>query len=146
MLRVVLDANIYISALLKPKGLQSKIVRKGFQGDFQIVISEKIFLEICRVLKYPKIAERLSVSNQEIKKFLERLIDVSQWTLDEVYVRACEDPNDDIYLACAKESRADFLVSGDQHLLKMKEFGATKVVMSRVFLELLHCHSNARRP
>ncbi|MBI2982044.1 MAG: hypothetical protein HYY44_07125 [Deltaproteobacteria bacterium] len=45
--------------------------------------------------------------------------------------------DDDIYLACAKESQADYLVSGDQHLLTMTEFEETGIVTSKKFLECL---------
>ena len=61
---VVLDANIYVSALLKPSGLQSQLLQKGLEGEFQIVISEKIFLELCRTekafagLNYEKIGDK----------------------------------------------------------------------------------------
>jgi uncharacterized protein len=135
MIRVVLDANIYISALLKPNGPQAHLVKRGFEGGFEIVLSEKIFLELCRVLQYRKIAERLPLSKDSLKKFLERLIDIAAWAGDEVTVVACEDPADDIYLSCAKESQADFLVSGDQHLLKLKCFEKTEIVTSRQFLD-----------
>lgn len=132
-MRVILDANIYVSALLKPQGLQAKILQRGLGGEFQIVLSEAIFKEVCRVLQYDKIATRLPLTNVDIKKFLERLIDAAAWTADEVKVSVCEDPNDDVYLACAKESQADFLVSGDQHLLMLKSFEKAVIVTSREF-------------
>jgi putative PIN family toxin of toxin-antitoxin system len=137
MIRVVLDANIYVSALLKPNGPQADLIKKGFKGDFEIVLSEDIFLELCRVLQYPRISERLPLSQDQLKIFLERLIDVAAWTSGEVTVVLCEDAADDIYLSCAKEAQADFLVSGDQHLLKIKKFERTAILMSREFLEYL---------
>lgn len=137
MKKVVFDANIYVSALLKPKGLQAGLLLRGLAGEFQIVISESIFREICRVVLYPKIADRLPISHGDLKRFLERIIDVAMFTLDEVKVAVCEDPKDDIYLACVKESQADFLVSGDAHLLKIKHFETAKILTSRAFLEEL---------
>lgn len=141
MIRVVLDANIYVSALLKPNGSQADLVRKGFSGDFEIVVSEKIFLELCRVLQYPKIAQRLPLSKDSLKKFLERLIDAAAWTADEVTVVFCEDSADDIYLSCVKEAQANVLVSGDQHLLKIKKFEETSIMTTRDFLEYLEARS-----
>ncbi len=128
---VVVDANIYVSALLKPQGAASQLIQKGLAGQFQIVLSESIFLEICRVLNYDKIKKRLPFGPQQIKEYLEQLVQIAAWTSDEVKVQACEDPDDDIYLACAQESQADFLVSGDHHLLKMKEFGETVIINLR---------------
>ena len=118
MIRVVLDANIYVSAFLKPSGLQAKILEMAFDEKYEIVLSREIFEEICSVLQRKKIVERLSISPDEVKKNLERLAAVASWTDSSVSVSVCEDPRDDIYLACVKESQADFLVSGDQHLLK----------------------------
>ena len=141
MIRVILDANIYISAILKPDGRQANLVKKGFDGDFEIVISESIFLEICRVLEYPRIAQKIPLKPPQVKKFLEHLSFTATWTADEVLVKACKDPDDDIYLACAQESQADFLVSGDHYLLEMKKFGETVILTSREFLEKLSDNS-----
>jgi hypothetical protein len=137
MKKVVLDANIYVSALLKPGGLQAGLLLRGLAGEFQIVISESIFREICRVVLYPKIAERLPISRKDLKKFLERIIDAAMFTMDEVKVEICEDPKDDIYLSCVKESQADFLVSGDAHLLNLKAFETAKILTSREFVETI---------
>ena len=89
MIRAILDANIYVSALLKPNGPQALLLRKGFEGEVQIVFSEKIFLEICGVLQYPKIAERIPFEKNGVKKILERLVEVSAWTADELKVTVC---------------------------------------------------------
>ena len=137
MNRVILDANIFISSLLRPDGRQANLVKKGFEGSFEMVLSESIFLEICRVLEYPRIAKKISLKPAQVKKFLEHLTFTASWTADEVRVKACTDPDDDMYLACAQESQADFLVSGDQHLLQMKKFGDTVILTSREFLEIL---------
>ena len=136
MIRVVLDANIYVSAFLKPSGLQAKILEMAFEGKYQIILSREIFEEICSVLQRKKIQARLSVSLEEVIKDLERLATIASWTGSSVSVSVCEDPNDDIYLACAKESQADFIVSGDQHLLKLKHFERAEIITSREFHNL----------
>lgn len=141
MLRVILDANVFISALLKPTGPQNRLVRRGLRQEFQIILSESIFQEVVRVLQREKIVKRLPYSQTQIKRFLERLVDAGAWTTDEVAVSVCEDPKDDIYLACAKESQADFLISGDTHLLKIKEFEKTKIVTTAEFLDLISSSS-----
>ncbi|MBI2981861.1 MAG: putative toxin-antitoxin system toxin component, PIN family [Deltaproteobacteria bacterium] len=144
MIRVILDANIYISAFLKPAGLQSRLLEMALDEKYQIVLSREIFDEICTVLQRRKISERLPMSLEEVKKNLKRLVVSALWTDSTISVKACEDPDDDIYLACAKESQADYLISGDQHLLKLKEYDATKIVTSKWFLD--YSHSSARRP
>lgn len=137
MLRIVLDANIYVSALLKPEGPQAKLLRLGLRRKYRILLSQSIFFELAEVFQYKKIIKKISLSKNEIKEFLEQLTHAGTWIKGDIHVTACEDPDDNIYLACAKEAQADFLVSGDQHLLKMKAFGETKIVTTRSFLEFL---------
>ena len=48
-----------------------------------------------------------------------------------------DDPKDDMVLECAVEGKADFIVSGDPHLLKLKEFRSIKIVTPKQFLDLL---------
>lgn len=136
-MKAVLDANIYISAFLKPSGLQSQILKKTFEGIFEIVLSESIFLEICRVLKYPRISKKNSYTEDEIKRLLQSLVEIAAWTSDSLKVKACIDPADDIYLSCSQESQADVLVSGDQHLLILKNFKKTKIITPREFWTML---------
>ena len=135
MTRVILDANIYISALLKPDGGQAGLVQRGFQGLFEIVISESIFLEICRVLEYPRIAGRIPLKKNQVKKFLENLTVTASWTADEVRVRACEDPDDDMYFRIAKTCGARIIVSGDRAVLKVKKYDDILVVTPEKFVE-----------
>lgn len=137
MIRVIFDANIYVSALLKPAGLQAQLLKQGLEGKFHLVLSELILEEICRVLNYEKIAKRLPFTKSQIKIFLERLVESTAWTADELKVSICEDPKDDIYLSCAKESQAGFLVSGDRDLLKLENFEDTRIVSSKIFLDYL---------
>ncbi len=137
MIRVVLDANIYLSAFLKPAGLQAKILETAFDGNYQIVLSKEIFEEVCSVLQRDKIIERLPISLEEVKKDLERLVVIAAWTDSTLSVNVCDDPDDDIYLSCAKEAQADFLVTGDQHLLKLKKFEKTEIVTSKDFTAYL---------
>ncbi len=49
-----------------------------------------------------------------------------------------QDPDDDKFLACAVDGQADYLVSGDPHLLRLQEYQDTKIVQPSVFLEILH--------
>jgi predicted nucleic acid-binding protein len=51
--------------------------------------------------------------------------------------KIADDPDDNVLLACAVEAEADFIVSGDRHLLKEKEFQGTKITGVKEFLEML---------
>lgn len=135
-LRVILDANVYISAFVKPSGKAAVLLKRGLTGAFQIFLSEAIFQEIVRVLRYPRIKKRLPLSRHQLKTILMRVVESASWVSGDVKVVQCEDPDDDKYLAAAQECQAHFLVSGDQHLLKLKSFGGTKIVTINQFQDL----------
>jgi uncharacterized protein len=133
MVTVVLDTNVLISALLghgKPRRLVSKLFARHV-----IVTSRQMLAELRDVLSREKF---LNVSTSQADEFLVLL--VSRTLL--VTVRqppkiVPEDPDDDIVLATAREAQAEYLVSGDKHLLKLQEFKGIRIVTVNEMLEIL---------
>ena len=100
--------------------------------------------EIREVLCRPRIRERHQWTSEKIDRFLESLGELATITQGERGSSASEeieaiadDPDDDMYLACAVEGGADYIVSGDQHLLKLGTFEGIKIVTPAQFLEIL---------
>jgi putative PIN family toxin of toxin-antitoxin system len=60
-MKIVIDANVYASSLMKPEGTIGKLFLTLFQDhdNYTIVTSPEIFLELERILKYPKIRNRI---------------------------------------------------------------------------------------
>jgi hypothetical protein len=138
MLRAVLDANLFISGLLTPKGSPAKILSQWKAGAFDLVISFPILREIGRVIFYPKIKKRLSWTNLEIAEFLYNLAQFSIMVSGQAKIDVIkDDPTDNKYLACALEGNADYIVTGDQHLLKVVEYKGTKIISPKEFLDIL---------
>lgn len=134
MLKAVLDANLFISGLLTPKGPSAKILSQWRVGAFDLVVSIPILHEIQRVIFYPKIKKRLSWTNSEIIEFLRGLSQFSIMVSGQTKVNVIkDDPTDNKYLACAFEGKADYIVTGDQHLLKVREYKGTKIITPREF-------------
>ncbi|MBI4613801.1 MAG: putative toxin-antitoxin system toxin component, PIN family [Planctomycetes bacterium] len=138
-LRVVLDANVYVSALIQPAGPPGRILRRWVvENPFELVASRSILEELRQTIGEPRVRKRIAASDEEIEAFLISMQVLSLWTpgrLRDRWVPA--DPDDDIYVAAAREANAAFIVSGDHHLLELGAVEGTKIVSPRRFLEIL---------
>jgi hypothetical protein len=133
LVTVVIDTNVLISALVghgKPRQLVLRLLQ-----DHTVVSSTDMLAELADVLMRDKFAE---IKNSHIKAFLTILARKS--VLVEVKHSSrvvSEDPDYDIVLATAHEGKARYVVSGDRHLLKIKEFKGIKMVTVKRMIELL---------
>ena len=138
MIRAVIDANVFISAVISPKGNPAKILGAWKADKFQLILSAAILQEIGRVLQYPKIARRHRWSREEIQTFVDDLAHLATMTPGKIHLRVIpEDPSDDAYIECAVEGEAEYLVSGDKHLLDLGTYGSVTILTSRAFLGIL---------
>ncbi|ABQ25343.1 putative toxin-antitoxin system toxin component, PIN family [Geotalea uraniireducens] len=138
MVRVVLDANQFVSALLKPGSNPDAIMRLVREEKVILLLSETICDEILRVLTYPKIRNRLNRSDDYLADFVKKLRAVAVITpgtlpLDPIKA----DADDTKYLVCAIEGKADFIVSGDRHLKDLKSFQGIRIVDPATFLAVI---------
>lgn len=122
-LRTVLDANVVISALIRPASPPGRILRIGIEGTaLRLITSHPLLLELESALEYPRLVRYLRMSRQEIKEFvilLEQVADpvnISDYTAPGI----CRDPDDEPYICTALAGRADCIVSGDKDLLDLK--------------------------
>jgi len=138
MIRVVLDANVFVSAVLSPGGIPAKILTAWRDERFHLVMSPAILDEIHRVLRYPKIRRRHRWREERLRLFLEELTHLAILTPGELTINVIkEDPSDNRYLECAVEGDAEYVVSGDQHLLQLATYQRIKILTPREFLEVL---------
>lgn len=129
--KIVLDTNVFISAL-GWKGASHKIFNKCVSGNLNLFLSTGIFDEIKRVLKYPK----FKFSKSEINEFLDLILEVGSLVETEIEINIIEaDPSDNKFLECAITADADYLVSRDPHVLKIKEFRGIKIMSPENFME-----------
>lgn len=138
MIRVVIDANIYVSALLKPDSNPSRIIEMVREGALTLLISKPIVEELRRVLCYPKVQRIHGRSAKGVGEFLRRLQKIAVMTPASLSITAVPgDPTDDKYLVCAVEGRADYIVSGDRHLQELTSFEGIPIVDPAGFLMLV---------
>ena len=137
-MRVVLDANVLVSAILSPRGAPAQILTAWRAAHFDLVISHAILAELARVFRYPKIAKRHRWSEEQLQAFLENLPHVAILTPGTLTLAVItEDPPDNRYLECAVEGEAAYLVSGDQLLLRLGAYQGIPILTPRAFLEVL---------
>ena len=128
-MRVVLDANVYVSALISGRGSPARILAQWKDNRFDVVISPQILDELERVVRYPKIRERYAMSEQEIQGFLRDLRNQAITVVPSESVHVIEaDAEDNRYLECAVAGRASVIVSGDRHLLALREYRGIQIL------------------
>ena len=137
MIRVVLDANMFMSAVLKPASTPGRIIDLVRQGVVRLLVSPDILTELKTTLLTPRLRELHRKSHKWVSEFLREFSDLSELTPGETVVTAIqEDPSDNVYLACAVEGGADYIVSGDKRLLNVGEFLGIPIADPADFLEM----------
>ena len=133
--RVVLDANIFISAVLVPYGHAAQILQAWRAGKIEVAMSPPMVEEVRRVLRYPRLRRRHGLTDAEIDQLVQSLWAVAYVVPGNLVVQVVsEDPSDDIYIACAIESGATFLISGDQHLRRIGEYKGIRILSPQEFV------------
>ena len=138
MHRLVLDTNTYISGFLW-EGNEAELIRKIESGKAFSFISKEILEEIDEVLRRDKFVEVLKVANTTADEILSKMASLSTIVigpkLEENVVK--EDKKDDKFIECALNAKSDIIVSGDDHLLKLKEYKNIKIMTTSDVLKLL---------
>lgn len=136
MIRIVLDTNLFVSALLKSGSNPDRIIQLVRDEKVLLLISDSICDEISRVLAYPKIRKRLAASDEELGSFVQLLGTVAIITPGTLNLPPLDaDPDDTKYLVCAVEGHADFIVSGDHHLTDLVMYRGIRIVTPTDFLK-----------
>jgi putative PIN family toxin of toxin-antitoxin system len=138
MIRAVIDANQFVSALLKPESNPADVLRLAREGKIQLVTSPDIVDEVRAVLLYLKIMKRHQRTPEQIELFLKKLLKTAVVTHSRSSLDILkDDPSDNKYLECAADGRADYIISGDSHLTDLRSFCGIKIVTPAQFLETL---------
>jgi len=137
-MRAVLDANVLVRGLISERGSPARILALWEREAFELVVSPFILEEMKRVLHYPRIQERYSLSDEHITSFLGLLGSLALMVHPtDVIDIISQDPDDNRYLECALTGEASYLVSGDQHLLTLGEYAGVIILPPAGFLALL---------
>lgn len=132
MIRVVIDTNILVSALLQPEGLPAAVLMLALSGEVQLFVSDAVFAEYDEVIRRP----RFKRSPDVIESTLQSIRKLGHWVKPGVHVEECTDPDDNVFLECAQAAEADYLVTGNRRDFP-ERWKKTKVIGARELIELL---------
>jgi len=133
-IRTVIDTNVLISALLLG-GTPGRLVPLWKTGRMLVFASHDIMEDYLRVLAYPKF--RLTESEIEYLLFHEIMpfIKTSASAYSDIHIP--EDPSDKKLIRCACASHAEYILSGDNHLLSIKSAGSIPIITPSRFLNII---------
>lgn len=131
----VIDTNLFISGLFGKNNTTSLLQELWVTQAVQLGTSREIIKEVTRVLQYPKIKERLPVNDDAIKRLFKLICRKAIITKDTYSTdKITDDPTDNKFLACGLEVKADYVISGDNHLLSLKHFHGIQIVDAASFI------------
>jgi uncharacterized protein len=147
VLRAVLDANVYVSAAIRPEGPPGQVLEQFLlESAFEIVISPAIIDEVIETLKDPRVRRHLR-ARIDAPMWFETIAVLADVVPGEYEISGVSrDPDDDKYLAAAVEGRATFVVTGDPDLLDLREHAGVRIVTPRQFLEVLKRNRAVNNP
>lgn len=133
MLRIVLDTNVLISAIIRD-GKPRKLFQMGIDSKYQILLSKEMLDEFFVVLQRPKF--------KMVEEEIIRIVSVLEVTAKRVIVTSdlqvvTSDPDDNIIINTAQDGKANYIVSGDPDLKDLKNFVDIKIVSVDEMLKIL---------
>ena len=135
MIKIILDTNVLLSALLSPVGPPAQLLEAWERKKIVVVASEALIAELRDVTSRPFFQARLRVSTIEV--LAAGLRDLSEFCADPPQEVVAPDAKDSFLLALAEASHADFLVTGDKGLLALKHHGPTRIITPIAMIQIL---------
>ncbi len=138
MIWAVLDTNILVSAAIKEGGKPYQIVALASE-KFGWLTSEFILAEVSNVIARPHIRKKYSdrMTPERRQQFLAAVRAAARMIEVKTELSVVADAGDNPILACAVDGKADYLVTGDPHLLRLRTYNAIQIVTADEFLRIL---------
>ena len=140
---VLIDTNVWVSALLNPHGYPARLKDAWVNGQFEVVVSLALLDELADVLSRPRIRDKYRLDVSEISEFLRLLSARALKVTTTGQIQGCRDPDDDLILETAILGRARYAVSRDddikrdQDLIAQMAAHGVTVLSIQQFLEQL---------
>ncbi|HQE25865.1 MAG TPA: putative toxin-antitoxin system toxin component, PIN family [Candidatus Atribacteria bacterium] len=137
MIKFVFDTNIFISAILTP-GNPRKLVDLARERKVMLFTSEFIIWEIERILR-----TKINMETPQILVILSSIREISLFVSPAVVISIIDrDKSDNRILECAIEAKAEYIVSGDEHLLSLGRYDEISIVNASQFLKIYQSKTN----
>ena len=143
MLRVVIDTNILVSALLSKRGAPSRVLDAWQERTFLVVTSDAAILEVERVLNKLKSTGKYTILSEDIEAVLNLLRKDALLVPGQAETHGAipQDPDDEKFLSIALDGEAEIIVSGDKHLLVLGKYQNISIQTARQFLDSIQKES-----
>jgi len=132
MVRAVIDTNVLVSAFIhdgKPRKLILDLLNRH-----TVILSRKMLAELADVAG----RDKFHVTDSQVERFLSIMVKMAKIVPDNaLFKEVASDPDDDVVLNAAYTGKADYIVTGDKHLLTLNNFKKTKIVTVNQMLEIL---------
>ena len=136
-MRVVVDTNILVRALIMPHGTVGPVLLRLRQGDYVLLYAHLLLEELVDVLNRPRIRQKYGLTEQDIETVISLILLRGEAVVPQEHILACRDPQDDKFLEVAVSGKADVLVTGDDDLLVLHPFAGIPILPPAAFLEML---------
>ena len=138
-IKAVIDSNLFVSGLFAEDGPTKQLQDLWANQKIDLAVSEEILKEIKKTLQKPYLHERLFFFAGEEDEVVELIREKAHIVTRDLYKtdRIIDDPTDNKFLACALETQADYIVSGDNHLLSLKHYHGIQIVDAKTFIKIV---------
>ena len=131
-MRVVLDSNVYVSALTLPGGIADTVLTAALDGAYVALLSQPILGETLGVL-----GRKFSRDKEELARVALFLSELTEHVKPRHRIAVLADDPDNRIIECALEGGADLIVTGDRAMLRVGSFEGVEIVSLRAFLTRL---------
>ena len=136
-MRVVVDTNILVRAIIKPDGSVGPVLLHFRRGDYTLLYAQSLLEELIDVLNRPRIRTKYQLFDDDIQTVVGLILLRGEVVTPRQPITVCRDPKDDKFLEVAVEGEADLIVSGDEDLLTLHPFRGIPILSPRDFLSKL---------
>ena len=136
-MRVVVDTNVLVRALIMPHGTAGPVLLRLRHGDYTLLYAQSLLEELLDVLNRPHIRHKYGLTEQDIETVMGLVLLHGEAVTPEQRISACRDPKDDKFLEVAVAGKADVIVSGDKDLLALHPFAGIPILSPADFLRML---------
>ncbi|MFH1072648.1 MAG: putative toxin-antitoxin system toxin component, PIN family [Nanoarchaeota archaeon] len=133
MLKVTPDTNVLVSAAIA-QGNEFSLLKKAHEREIELIISPDILIEFRGVI----LRKKFGFSEKQVEDAVKQLVIICRIVFPQQRVSVIKaDPTDNRILECALAGKADYIVSGDRHLLELRKFKGIHIVRSFEILDIL---------
>jgi putative PIN family toxin of toxin-antitoxin system len=132
-MKIVLDANIFVSSFFWG-GNPRLVLERAITGIDRLFVTKEILEEIESVMRRPK----FHTGKEEVALFISLIEEIGYKIIPKKQIaNGSRDKTDNKYIECGITADVDYIISGDAHLLELKEYGKIKITTARDYLEII---------